>query len=422
MAVYVVTGKLGGGKTLACVDRISEALREGRVVATNLDMQIHKLPFVGRYAKRVRVLRCPDKPTAEDIRSLGYGIEGVRNDDEARRRYDEKRFGVLVLDECGTWFNAREWSEEGRRELINELLHIRKKLWHVYLIIQDISMLDKQARKALAEHVVYCRRLDRLAVPFFGFWYQRFTGEKMPMPQIHVAIVKYGDRPDSLTVERWFYRGKHLWAAYDTTQVFSETYGKGLYQYLPPWYIFGKAQVVWSWGKVMKFSKIYLRQYSQVVLVALGLLLGSGVMYWRSAKAQEEFRSTLAAERADYASEQRRLRLEIERAKLNGGRRRGGGEDQGDRWEVLEEASIEPGHWAAWFKRGVQEYFVDDLGLFGWEVSRVGPCAYRLQNGKGELQVARCARPAAMPRASAATAAAALPFDPQPTPIASAGR
>jgi len=252
VAIYVVTGKLGGGKTLACVDRINEALADGRRIATNLDLDLHRLPYVSKYARHVAVLRIPDKPTAADVEALGYGIEGATDEASARRLYDEKRFGLLVLDECGTWLNSRDWSEDGRRELVNTFLHIRKKLWHVYLIIQDISLLDKQAKKALAEHVVYCRRLDRLTVPFFGFFYQRITGRKMPLPQIHVAFVKYGDRPDSLTVERWFYRGTHLWGAYDTTQVFRADYPHGLYQVLPPWYRFGAARVHWSTGAVMQ--------------------------------------------------------------------------------------------------------------------------------------------------------------------------
>ena len=32
--------------------------------------------------------------------------------------------------------------------------------------------MDKQARLALAEHVVYCRRSDKLSIPFIGFFHE----------------------------------------------------------------------------------------------------------------------------------------------------------------------------------------------------------------------------------------------------------
>jgi hypothetical protein len=52
MAVHVVTGKLGSGKTLVSVSRIQERLAKGCPVATNLDLKLHNMPMVGRYAKK----------------------------------------------------------------------------------------------------------------------------------------------------------------------------------------------------------------------------------------------------------------------------------------------------------------------------------------------------------------------------------
>ena len=405
MAVYVVTGKLGGGKTLACVDRINDALAAGRRVATNLDLSLHRLPYVGRYAKAVSVLRVPDRPSAADIEALGYGIPGVHNAEDARRLYDEKRFGILVLDECGTWFNARDWSEDGRRELVNTLLHIRKRAWHVYLIVQDISMLDKQARKALAEHVVYCRRLDRLSVPFVGFWWQRITGSKMPLPQVHVAIVKYGDRPDSLTVERWFYRGGHLYAAYDTTQVFSASYPHGLYQVLPPFYVFGGAQTSWTWVNAMRLTRIVFRKYSLALLLAAGVALGAAFVSWRTSAASE-------AREAAHAAELEQLRADQSAAATAVGAQGDAVQPSGP-FTVVEESSIAPGVWTAWFQRDGVMTHSEDLPGLGYRVTRIGSCAYRLTPMSGRTVVARCARASAplqgVPTFSAAKAKDGFP-------------
>lgn len=275
MAVYVVTGKLGGGKSLACIDRINTAISQGRRVATNLDLRIDKLPSCTRHTKSAQILRVPDKPTHSDLDAIGYGIAGVTNDSEALARYDESKFGLLVLDECGTWFNSRDWQESGRRELINLLLHIRKRLWDVYLIIQDISMLDKQARKSLAEHVVYCRRTDRMNIPIFGALFKTFTGERLPVPKWHIAHVKYGDQQHSLTVDRWMYNGSSLYDAYDTTQVFSDDYSDGVYTLLPPWYHYRRTFTQWNLKNIMRLTHIYLRKYSLISLSSAFFTMGA---------------------------------------------------------------------------------------------------------------------------------------------------
>lgn len=286
MAIYIVTGKLGGGKTLGAVSKIDEALAQGRMVATNLDLDLAQLPSVGRRAKNTRVIRVPDQPMVDDIRSIGFGIEGVNNLAEARRQYNEDRFGLLVLDECGTWLNSRDWQAEGRRELINFLLHIRKHLWDVYLIIQDVSMLDKQARKALAEHVVYCRRFDRISVPGLSFITDHLLGKRLSMPKLHMGIVKYGDQPNSMTVNRWWYKGQNLYRAYDTTQVFMDDYRHGLYSLLPPFYLHSKSLVKWNVRKVMQLTKIYFRKYSLSLLLASGVVAGSVLTTMFSGSAQ----------------------------------------------------------------------------------------------------------------------------------------
>jgi len=70
MAVHVVTGKLGSGKTLVSVSRIQDYLARGRIVATNLNLKLHHMPRVGRFARKTHVIRIPDKPTLEDFQAI----------------------------------------------------------------------------------------------------------------------------------------------------------------------------------------------------------------------------------------------------------------------------------------------------------------------------------------------------------------
>ena len=55
---YVITGKLGAGKSLCAVGKVKEYLIEGRKVATNLDINMTKL--VGKRSKKSVVYRLPD--------------------------------------------------------------------------------------------------------------------------------------------------------------------------------------------------------------------------------------------------------------------------------------------------------------------------------------------------------------------------
>lgn len=279
MSVYIVTGKLGAGKTLAAVSRINEALRDGRKVATNLDLRLRFMPGLSRKNRSARVVRLPDRPLSSDLAALGFGIEGVRSDVEAKHSYEESRFGLIVLDECGTWLNAREWQDADRRQLLDLLLHIRKKLWHVYLIIQDISMLDKQVRKALAEHVVYCRNLANFRIPVVSFLSEQLLGKPIKFPHSHLAFVKYGDQPTSITIDRWFYGGSDMYRAYDTTQVFRQEIEPASYSILGPGY-------TWLWPKakltvrnLMRITQIYLKRTPKLLLAGWAALFGAIVSF-----------------------------------------------------------------------------------------------------------------------------------------------
>lgn len=262
MAVYVVTGKLGAGKTLVAVGKIKDKLSRGCKVATNLDLNLDKL--IGERAKQTLCYRIPDKPTLVDLEAIGTGTDS----------YDESKNGLLVLDECGTWFNSRSWADKSRQDVINWFLHARKLGWDIIFLIQDLSIMDKQARVALAEHVVYCRRLDRLSIPFVGALWSLFAGGKIPMPKLHLGIVKYGDSPTSIVVERWTYTGRSLYPAYDTKQAFSDSYPHATYSKLPPWLTHGVFRVPRDARFYMKMTRIYWKRFNRPFLGFASFLLG----------------------------------------------------------------------------------------------------------------------------------------------------
>ncbi|MDB6060359.1 MAG: hypothetical protein JWM78_462 [Verrucomicrobiaceae bacterium] len=262
MAFYFVTGKLGNGKTLSCVGRIRDKLQAGCMIATNVNIDL--VAMCGRLAKTPHIIRVPDKPTVEDLEKIG----------NANSSYDESKNGLLVLDECGTWFNSRNWQDKSRQAVNNWFLHARKLGWDVLLIVQDISIIDSQARDALSEFTVFCRRLDNLQIPFIGGLVKAVTGVRLKLPRVHIAKVIYGTSETDLVSDRWVYRGNDLFACYDTKQLFLTDYSHGVYSLLTPWHIKGRFQKPRDWRFYMRITKIVWKRFKSPIAFGTGALLG----------------------------------------------------------------------------------------------------------------------------------------------------
>lgn len=215
MPVYSVEGKLGTGKTKFAVWQAKCALLQGRRVASNVDLYLDRLlPH-----KAVHYVRIPDKPTAWDLEAVGHG-----NPDS----YDEDRNGVMILDELGTWLNARSFQDKGRAAVLDWLIHARKLGWDVYLIVQDAGMIDKQVREALIEYRVKLFRGDKIKIPVIGGVLNDLLGGRAGyLPRFHMAVARVGDGQNAVVAERWIFRGDDLHAAYDTRQVFRPDYPHG---------------------------------------------------------------------------------------------------------------------------------------------------------------------------------------------------
>ena len=139
--------------------------------------------------------------------------------------------------------NSRSWNDKGRQALIEWLLHARKLRWHVILLVQHHSLLDKQIREALVEMYGICRRLDRVKFPFLPF----------KLPKVHVCIVRYGTLPTALVAEKWWYRSTDLYTAYDTGQVFAST-DTSNFSMLSAWHLKGRyLKPRMSWQAVLLF-------------------------------------------------------------------------------------------------------------------------------------------------------------------------
>lgn len=200
MTILAVTGKVGSGKNLYAIQRIRDYAYQGRRVVANFKVDLWPAhPFLKRLLGRPApvVERIPGRPTYEDVRRLGKGGPG------------EHKAGLLVLDETGPLLNARSWQDADRQKFIDWLLHSRKLAWDVLLLVQNITIIDKQIRTAVIESLVTCKRMDRLKVPVL----------KIPLPRVHLAIERYGTEINAPVAERTFYRGAQYFKCYDTTEL-----------------------------------------------------------------------------------------------------------------------------------------------------------------------------------------------------------
>jgi len=244
---YAITGKLRSGKSLFACHLIQEAMRDGRAVATNFDLALEHL--IGPRNKST-VTRLPDHPTAEALESLGPAYIGL---------YDERRNGLLVLDEVSHFLNARKWNEKGRPELLRHLTHTGKLGWDVYLIAQDHTMIDSMARDAFLEATIRVRNMSRQAIPFIG-GILRNLGIPHYLPRFHIAVARYQTDPQAPVMERWSFRASDLFKAYDTRQLFGEV--DAPFSYLSHWHLVGRylpqRKPIWHWP-ILLFALLALK-------------------------------------------------------------------------------------------------------------------------------------------------------------------
>lgn len=252
--LYLVTGKLGSGKSLFAVSFAFRYLTEGRRVVANFPMDFSGKPQRKHPRAVVEVL--PDLPTADDLDSLGRGGPS------------ERESGVLIVDEGARWLNSRDWNDKGRARVLDWLLHSRKRGWDVVLIIQHHNMLDKQVREGLAEMHVICRRFDRV----------KLLGVRLP--HIHQATTYYGIHLGGTNAppkaESVMYSPKVWGVCYDTAAEFQESQAR--YSMLSRWHLVDRYKVhVGFRGWLLRFWAVYVYTVFAVCLLALGA--GAGVAF-----------------------------------------------------------------------------------------------------------------------------------------------
>lgn len=255
---YVLTGKKGNGKGIIGVKLIEKYLLQGKPVATNLNIYLEHLLSPD---SKTTIYRLPDQPSSDDLEAIGVNPTGG----------DETKNGLIVLDECLSWLNSRDYKDKDRKKLIDWFMHSRKYGWDVVYIIQSIESLDKQFRDNFAEHLITVQRLDRLPIPFIGFFIG-MLGFASRLPRIHVGTVRYGIAHAAPVVERLYARGKRFYKVYDTLQKFTPMNEfQGVSCTLSAWHVSGRYKTWWQMYKSVLASSLLSGFLFGLFIMFLGL-------------------------------------------------------------------------------------------------------------------------------------------------------
>lgn len=158
MALYLITGVMGGGKSYLGADVCLTAFEEGAVVHTNMQLNEETIAERGWTEMYIKL---PSDP-AEWKQHLHAGEEGKEN--------------LLMIDEAALAFHVHDQSaNKGHNRGIFELLvWSRKAGLDVYFITQSAANIDVMLRR-LTEITIHCVAVKM--IPFVGWLARPLLGD-----------------------------------------------------------------------------------------------------------------------------------------------------------------------------------------------------------------------------------------------------
>lgn len=143
MVLKLYSGTPGSGKSLDVSRKIYHALRYGRPVIANFDINTSLIP------------KC--RGTFISIDSYDLNPTVLRNYADvlfSKTKFKED-YILLVIDEAQILFNSRAWNSKGRDDWIRFFSNHRKYGYEIVLIAQFDKMLDRQIRSLLEYEYIH---------------------------------------------------------------------------------------------------------------------------------------------------------------------------------------------------------------------------------------------------------------------------
>lgn len=155
--VEIVSGTLGGGKSLYAVETLYGHLQKGGYVYTNIEINVDAV--ADRLLKSGYVFDPKRLVKLSSVSLRGFHTEIARG--------IGSMCVMVVLDEAHLEWNARDYQkarkDETTKEMLNFVTLVRKLDIHLVFITQDSADIDKQIRKKVST-LVFCRNLKKLRI------------------------------------------------------------------------------------------------------------------------------------------------------------------------------------------------------------------------------------------------------------------
>lgn len=232
------SGRPGNGKSLHMAMEIYKALRSGKNVIANFEINEHYFDKIRKkHPERLGkfIYMRPDMwnynaiGTARNsehkmsnppngVFSYIEGLKGFAAQFHKRNRRGQigEKQTLLVLDECADeyLFNSRSWNRKDRLKWVEFFRQHRKYGYEVYLIAQDDMSIDKQIRGILQTE--YEHRLVN-NYKFMGRLLGFMAGGKL-----FVYVKKlYGIKKQDARIKSTFFTAEKFYNFYDSYAVFS---------------------------------------------------------------------------------------------------------------------------------------------------------------------------------------------------------
>lgn len=222
--IYFYTGKPGNGKSLHMAQEIDTALRSGKNVIANFEINENSYAKckhkdkLGKFVYEPNYFWLNNAYKGERLTHYSY-LDGLYNfalqfHKRNTRGQIKEHQTLLCIDECQELFNTRTWNRKDRLEWASFFRQHRKYGYDVILVSQDDKVVDKQIRSIL-EYEIEHRCVNNYKA--MGRVLGTLCGGKL-----FVAITKwYSKKGKDGHIKSKFFRGKkRYYEFYDSYAIF----------------------------------------------------------------------------------------------------------------------------------------------------------------------------------------------------------
>lgn len=202
--VKLFSGTPGSGKSLHTAEKIYYALRAGRPVLANFEINLGFVQGKRQRRRKLKFVYLPnDRLTVAALTDFSQAYF-------KKHRVREDHI-LLVIDEAQLIFNAREWNQNGRSDWLRFFTEHRKYGYEIVLVAQFDRMLDRQIR-AVIEYEYIHRKVSN-----FGVWGKIFS--LVAFGKLFVAVQMWYPLHERIGAE-WFVCRPRFFRLYDTFKDF----------------------------------------------------------------------------------------------------------------------------------------------------------------------------------------------------------